>query len=38
MKWTRDPFDRIIAAQAAVDATPLLTRDRIILSNYPHAI
>lgn len=38
MKWTRDPFDRIITAQAALDATPLLTRDRIILANYPHAV
>lgn len=25
--WTRDPFDRMIVAQAAVDGAPLLTKD-----------
>jgi len=38
MKWTRDPFDRIIVGHAALDATPLLTRDKIILANYAHAL
>jgi PIN domain nuclease of toxin-antitoxin system len=38
LKWTRDPFDRIIVAHAALDASPLLTRDRIIQANYPHAV
>jgi PIN domain nuclease of toxin-antitoxin system len=38
LKWTRDPFDRIIAAQAALGPDPLLTRDRIIQANYSEAI
>lgn len=35
--WTRDPFDRLITAQAAVDGDTLLTRDKIIRSNYAQA-
>jgi len=31
--WTRDPFDRIIAAQASVRNELLLTKDRIIRRN-----
>ena len=31
--WTRDPFDRIIAAQASVRNELLLTKDRMILQN-----
>lgn len=38
IKWTRDPFDRIVTAQAAVSDNPLLTRDKIIRANYAHAI
>jgi PIN domain nuclease of toxin-antitoxin system len=38
MKWTRDPFDRLIAAQAALGGDPLVTRDKIIRANYPHAV
>ena len=38
MKWTRDPFDRIITAGAAVQDVPLLTKDRTILTHYPKAI
>lgn len=30
LSWTRDPFDRIISAQAKVTGQPLLTRDRVI--------
>lgn len=30
LTWTRDPFDRLISAQALVDRTTLLTRDRRI--------
>jgi PIN domain nuclease of toxin-antitoxin system len=37
LKWTRDPFDRLITAQAALGSDPLLTRDKIIRANYPHA-
>jgi PIN domain nuclease of toxin-antitoxin system len=36
--WTRDPFDRLILGQAAVRATPLLTKDRAIRRRYPPAI
>ncbi|MEB3883112.1 PIN domain-containing protein [Lyngbya sp. CCY1209] len=35
--WTRDPFDRIIVAHAAVNQNILLTKDRRILANYEHA-
>ena len=31
--WTRDPFDRLIAAQALVSGERLLTRDRLIRAN-----
>jgi PIN domain nuclease of toxin-antitoxin system len=37
MKWTRDPFDRIITASAASRDTVLLTKDSQILSHYPKA-
>jgi PIN domain nuclease of toxin-antitoxin system len=33
LTWTRDPFDRMIAAQAIVADTALITADRIILDN-----
>ena len=36
--WTRDPFDRLIVAQAAVRATPLLTKDRVIRRSYRPAL
>jgi PIN domain nuclease of toxin-antitoxin system len=36
--WTRDPFDRIIVAQAALASNPLLTGDRTMLEHYAHAI
>lgn len=35
--WTRDPFDRLIAAQAIVADVPLVTADRTILENLPQA-
>lgn len=35
--WTRDPFDRMIAAQAIVADAPLVTADRTILANLPLA-
>jgi PIN domain nuclease of toxin-antitoxin system len=37
LKWTRDPFDRLITAQAALGGDGLLTRDKIIRANYAHA-
>lgn len=36
--WTRDPFDRIVVAQALVRKTELLTRDASIRDHYPGAI
>ena len=36
--WTRDPFDRIIVAQAGVQLNRLITKDELIHDNYPHAI
>ncbi len=35
--WTRDPFDRLIVAQAAHGRSPLLTADRNLLQHYEHA-
>ncbi|MBI5141619.1 MAG: PIN domain-containing protein [Nitrospirae bacterium] len=32
--WTRDPFDRIIVAHAALDDSVLVSRDRAIADNY----
>lgn len=36
--WTRDPFDRLIVAQAAIRQAPLLTRDERVLAHYPLAV
>ena len=35
--WTRDPFDRIIVAQAALARAPLLTKDRTLHDHYDRA-
>jgi len=35
--WTRDPFDRIIVAQAALDDSRLLSKDAVIRARYPRA-
>lgn len=35
--WTRDPFDRIITAHAALHNAILLTKDATIREHYPHA-
>jgi PIN domain nuclease of toxin-antitoxin system len=37
LSWTRDPFDRIIVANAALDSNILITRDQSILENYENA-
>lgn len=37
ISWTRDPFDRLIAAQAIVADAPLVTADRTILAHLPQA-
>ena len=38
MSWTRDPFDRVITAQAALEQDRLITKDRVILEKYEHAV
>ena len=35
--WTRDPFDRIIVAQAGLNNNFLFSKDRNILEHYPYA-
>lgn len=37
LTWTRDPFDRLIAANALVDGAGLLTADDTILAHCPAA-
>ena len=37
LSWTRDPFDRLIAAHAIVADAPLLTADKTIRANLPLA-
>jgi PIN domain nuclease of toxin-antitoxin system len=37
-KWGRDPFDRLIVAQAKVNNGPLITKDRKIRQHYRHSI
>ncbi len=36
--WTRDPFDRLIAAQAISSDSPLVTADRTILAHLSTAV
>lgn len=38
LSWTRDPFDRIIAAHCLVEQTPLLTADGAIREHLPLAL
>jgi PIN domain nuclease of toxin-antitoxin system len=38
LDWTRDVFDRLIVAQAALDAAALVTIDRTIRKHYPKAV
>ncbi|EDN67289.1 conserved hypothetical protein [Beggiatoa sp. PS] len=37
LTWTRDPFDRIIVAQSAVNESILVTKDTTIRDHYPQA-
>jgi PIN domain nuclease of toxin-antitoxin system len=37
LSWTRDPFDRLIAAHAIVADAPLITADKTIRANLPLA-
>ncbi len=34
--WTRDPFDRLIVAQASLHDAPLLSKNRVIREHYRH--
>jgi PIN domain nuclease of toxin-antitoxin system len=36
--WTRDPFDRIIVAQARLRESTLITKDRMIRERYERAL
>jgi PIN domain nuclease of toxin-antitoxin system len=38
LSWTRDPFDRLIAAHAIVANAPLVTADETIRSNLSLAV
>lgn len=38
LRWTRDPFDRIIVANALADGAALLTSDADIRANFPQAV
>jgi PIN domain nuclease of toxin-antitoxin system len=38
LSWTRDVFDRLIVAQAALDNAELVTSDRQIRKHYPKAV
>lgn len=36
--WTRDPFDRLIVAQAALHEAPLVTKDETLHAHYAAAV
>lgn len=36
--WTRDPFDRLIVAQASIFDAPLVSKDSTIQANYPNTV
>lgn len=36
--WTRDPFDRIIVAQASINKSVLVSKDEIIRAHYDKAL
>lgn len=38
LRWTREPFDRLITAQAKLHNTRIITRNRTILKHYKHAV
>jgi PIN domain nuclease of toxin-antitoxin system len=37
-KWTRDPFDRLIVAQASARGARLITKDRFIRRHFKNAV
>jgi PIN domain nuclease of toxin-antitoxin system len=38
VSWTRDPFDRIIVAQATLAGARLVTKDRLIRKHFPSVL
>lgn len=36
--WTRDPFDRLIVGQAALQRASLVSKDEVIRAHYPRTI
>lgn len=38
LRWTRDPFDRLIVANAQLNNTQLLSVDKLIQANYANAV
>lgn len=38
LSWTRDPFDRFLAAHASLRKVPILTKDRHIRKHYPRCV
>lgn len=38
LNWTRDPFDRLLTAQAQLHNSSFITADRLIRKNYPLCI
>jgi PIN domain nuclease of toxin-antitoxin system len=38
LRWTRDPFDRLIVSQADLREAPLVTKDRSIRENYARGV
>jgi PIN domain nuclease of toxin-antitoxin system len=38
LSWTRDVFDRLIVAHAALEASTLVSKDQTIRKHYSHAV
>lgn len=38
LSWTKDPFDRLLVADALINNAYLVTKDKEILKNYPLAV
>ena len=38
LTWTRDPFDRLLVATAALHRAPLITNDQNIREHFPDAV
>lgn len=36
VSWTRDPFDRLIVANASLNNAILISKNQKMLNNYPH--